>query len=168
MVAHWPEMDVDNLVVTTTKKIVKSTTLTQYFINYTYYWVGTYFNYIMENMRDEWTSGYDCTKMNKGWSNIFRSLICDKDVTFFCVEVQEKNHHELNGVFEKNDFNTKTLGCLKTKARSMSGRWVSFWHLRFLNIMFCVCYVFCNMSEGSAIEKSQIIVRKNKHKELQK
>jgi hypothetical protein len=51
MVAHWPEMDVDNLVVTTTKKIVKSTTLTQYFINYTYYWVGTYFNYIMENMR---------------------------------------------------------------------------------------------------------------------
>jgi uncharacterized membrane protein len=150
-------MDVDNMVVTTTKnkiKSTKSTTLTQYFINYIYYWVGAYFNYIMENTKDEWTSGYNCTKMNKGWSNISRSLICDKDVSFFYVEVQEKKHHELNGVFEKNDFNTKIVGYLKTKVGSMSGHRVSSWHLRFLNITFCVSCVFCNMSEGSAIERN--------------
>jgi hypothetical protein len=56
-----------------------------------------------ENTKDEWTRGCDCTRMNKGRSNISKSLICDKDVSFFLMEVQEKNHHELNGLFEKNN-----------------------------------------------------------------
>jgi hypothetical protein len=59
---------------------------------------------MMKNMRDEWTSSYNCTRMNKGQNNISRSLICDKDVSFFYMEVQEKNHQELDGVFEKNDY----------------------------------------------------------------
>ncbi len=36
-----------------------------------------------KNMKDEWTSGCDCTRMNKGRSNISRSLICDNAINFF-------------------------------------------------------------------------------------
>jgi len=39
----------------------------------------------------------------------------------FVWRYKRKNHHELNGVLEKNDFNTKTLGCFKTKVGNMSG-----------------------------------------------
>jgi hypothetical protein len=56
---------------------------------------------MVENVRDEWTCGYDCTRMNEERSNTFRPLICENDVKCFHVDVQEKNHHELNGVLEK-------------------------------------------------------------------
>jgi hypothetical protein len=56
---------------------------------------------MVQNVRDEWTCGYNCTRMNEEGINTFGPLICENDVNYFHVDVQERSHHELNGVLEK-------------------------------------------------------------------
>jgi len=75
-----------------------------------------------ENTRDEWTCGYNCTRINEGMINAFGPLMCEKDVSYFHMEVQEKSHHELNGLPKNcNYFIKKWRATLKEKTRSKSG-----------------------------------------------
>ncbi len=65
----------------------------------------------MKQIRNEWTSGYDDTWMNEEDNS---RVELSTDVNCFNVDVQEKSHHELNGVLEKKlVFNAKTTSCPK-------------------------------------------------------
>jgi hypothetical protein len=85
-------MEVDNSAVTTPKKSVDSTTQLSNYIDE----LGHILVHMVENIRDEWTGGWNCTKMNEGRSSTFGPLMCENDVSYFHVEVQERHHHELN------------------------------------------------------------------------
>jgi hypothetical protein len=90
-------MEIDSLAVTTieesTNSIVQST-------NYTNE-LGHILVHMVENVKDEWTCGYNYIRMNEEGSNTFGPLICEKDVNCFHVDVQERSHHESNGLLEK-------------------------------------------------------------------
>lgn len=56
---------------------------------------------MVEKMKDKWTSGYNGIWMNEEDNNTSGPLM---EVNCFHVDVHEKNHHELNGMLEKNDY----------------------------------------------------------------
>ncbi len=109
--------------------------------------------------------GYDCTRMNEGGNSTYKPLICEKDVSCFHVNVQERSHHELNGVLWKGDYLIqKQWATLKENAGSKNGCWVFGWCFRFFGnmFMFCVCNVFQSMKEESMIQKLHQIAREEK------
>jgi hypothetical protein len=76
-------MEVNNLVVTTLKKSVESTTqLTSYIDE-----LGHILVHMVENIRDEWICGCNCTRMNEGKGNTFGPLMCENDVSYFHMEL---------------------------------------------------------------------------------
>jgi hypothetical protein len=116
-------MEVDNLVVTTPKELIDSIAQLIVFI----YESRHILVHMVDNTRDEWTSGYNCTRMNEGRINTFGPLMCEKDVSSFHIEVQEINHHELNMLLKKIDYLIqKWRVVLKEKIGSKSGWGVFF------------------------------------------
>ncbi len=97
MVACRSQMEINSMLITTmeesTNSILQST-------NYTNE-LGHILVQMVENVRDDWTCGYNCIRMNEKGSNTFGPLICEKDVSGFHMDVQEISHHGLNGVLEK-------------------------------------------------------------------
>jgi hypothetical protein len=80
-------MEVDSLAVTTIEKSVDLAVQSTDYIN----GLKHISIHMVENMKDEWIGGYNCTRMNERGSSTSRLLICDKDISCFHVEVQEKS-----------------------------------------------------------------------------
>jgi hypothetical protein len=97
-------MEVDNLVVTTPKKLVHSTSHSTNYIDE----LGHILVHMVENTRDEWINGYNCTRMNEGRNSTFGPLMCENDDSYFHMKVQEKRHHELNRLPKKYDYLIQT------------------------------------------------------------
>jgi hypothetical protein len=76
-------MEIDSLVVTTIEKSTNSIVQSTDYTNE----LGHIQVHMVENMRDEWTCGYNCIKMNEEGNNTFGPLICEKDVNYFHVDV---------------------------------------------------------------------------------
>lgn len=95
-----PWMEVDNLAIITPKELIDSIAQLINYIDE----LGHILVHMVENTRDEWIGGYNCTRMNERRISTFGPLMCEKNVSYFHMEVQEKNHHELNRLLKKCDY----------------------------------------------------------------
>ncbi len=95
---HWLQMGDDSLATATIEKIDWINSL----VGWLYWWVETYLNTHGNKTRKEWTNGDNSTKMNEKGNNASWPLKYERGVNYFHMDVKEKNHHELNGVFKKN------------------------------------------------------------------
>jgi hypothetical protein len=96
-----PQIDNDNLVITTTKKIddsiVKSVNIIVTLANSTIE-LEHISAYMVDTTKDEGVGGYDGIWMNEGDSNACEPMI---DNNYFHMDVHEQGHHEMNGCLKK-------------------------------------------------------------------
>jgi hypothetical protein len=82
VVTHRTHMEVDSMVVITTKKLDDSTAQSGDYNDE----LVTISVHIAKNMRVDGL-GYECTRTNEGGNNTYTPLICEKDVNCFHVNV---------------------------------------------------------------------------------
>lgn len=138
---QWPQIDNDNLMITTIENfddsVVKSINIIVTSANFTieFKHISTY---MVDTTKDERVGGYDGIWMNEGDSNTFEPMI---DNNYFHVDVHEQGHHEMNGVLKNWTFNAKMVSCPKWK-KQKEGMAIKFSLIQSCSTMI-LCFVMC-------------------------